>query len=160
MTKKIEIGTYIASSAAIENDYAYFGNYDGVFFKVDLKAGKIVWQNIQTAASYVASPAVQSPYVVIGSQSKEVFCIHTETGVLARTYKTLRKIESSAIIGHDKVLVASTDGRIYILDLKTGTKIRSYEAGIPIIGTPAILDGLIVVATQDGTVFEFGGSGL
>ncbi len=108
----------------------------------------------------MASPAVQSPYVVIGSQSKEVFCIHTETGVLARTYKTLRKIESSAIIGHDKVLVASTDSRIYIIDLKTGTKIRSYEAGIPIIGTPAILDGLIVVATQDGTVFEFGGSGL
>ena len=108
----------------------------------------------------MASPAVHSPYVVIGSQSKEVFCINTETGALAWTYKTLRKIESSAIIGHDKVLVASTDGRIYILDLKTGTKIWSYEPGIPIMGPPAILDGLIVVATQDGTVFGFGSSGL
>ena len=39
----MEIGSYIASSVAIDGNQAFFGNYDGEFFCVDYVSKKIVW---------------------------------------------------------------------------------------------------------------------
>ena len=37
----LEISTYVASSACIDGDHAYVGDYDGLFSAMDLKAERV-----------------------------------------------------------------------------------------------------------------------
>jgi outer membrane protein assembly factor BamB len=150
---KIDVGTYIASSAAINGEFAFYGNYDGGFYCTNLLSKVTIWE--YEAGPFLGSPAVAKGKVIIGSQDKNVYCFEQNTGKILWKFKSLRKIDGSPVIADDKVIVGSGDGRIYMLNLESGEKIWYYEIGSPISGTPAILKDKIIIGAEDGRVYCF-----
>jgi outer membrane protein assembly factor BamB len=47
------IGVYIAASPAVVNDKVYVGDYDGVFYCLDILQGGLLWQNEQETAGSI-----------------------------------------------------------------------------------------------------------
>jgi len=157
-TSRIEIGTYIAESAALVSNIAYVGDYDGGFFAVDLINKKIKWKYVNPeGSSFLSSPSVYKNKVVIGSQNKKVYCFNKETGVIEWTYQTQGKIESSPVILKDQVIISSKDGFIRFLSLNDGKLLYEYEIGIGIKSTPAVAERLLVVGGNDGKIYAFFG---
>jgi outer membrane protein assembly factor BamB len=153
---QIDSGSYIAASAAFLDGEVYVGNYDNVFLKVDVKAGKVVWTYSQSDAPFFSSPAIGDTLVVFGGRDEYVHAVRRDTGERAWVFKTLGEVNSSPVICGDKVVVGSDDGRLYMLRLADGGHVWSYEIGRPITSSPAIAVGLVVVGCDDGWVYAFG----
>ncbi|MDF1546195.1 MAG: PQQ-binding-like beta-propeller repeat protein, partial [Bacteroidales bacterium] len=98
--EKLDIGTYIASSAAISDSLCFFGNYDGDFYCADFANKKIIWKHTGSGP-FLASPAVFGNKVIIGSQDKTIYCFNKTDGKVLWKFKTLGKVDGSAIISGD-----------------------------------------------------------
>jgi outer membrane protein assembly factor BamB len=81
-SEKMDIGTYIASSATIDGNLCFFGNYDGEFYCVDFKQKKIVWKHTG-AGAFLASPSIKGDKVIIASQDKNVYCFNKTDGKIS-----------------------------------------------------------------------------
>ena len=55
---------------------AYFGDYDGTIFGLNIRTKKIVWKipGNEQSGSILAVPAVGNNYVVIGNEDKYLYC--------------------------------------------------------------------------------------
>jgi len=54
-----EIGVYIAASPALSSDFAYFGDYEGTLYCVNISSGKILWKAVLgDSGQILAVPAV------------------------------------------------------------------------------------------------------
>jgi outer membrane protein assembly factor BamB len=155
---KIEIGTYVAESAAISGNLAFVGDYDGGFTCVDLVTNKKKWKFTSPKASpFLSSPAINTTHAFIGSHDKNVYCFEKETGKISWTYKSFGKIESSPVLLRDKLVICSNDGFIHFIDIKKGRKLYSYDLGVAMKSTPAIINNWLVVAGKDGRVYALRG---
>jgi outer membrane protein assembly factor BamB len=137
---------------------AYFGDYDGTKYCVNIKTKKIIWKIPGSAesGSILAIPAVGNNSVVIGSEDKCLYCYNSSDGKLKWKYRINGRITGSAVISSTKVLFAGMDGNIYILGLADGKKLWSFNAGTPVSSSPAILDGKFFILTEDGRLMAFG----
>ena len=75
----VNIGVYIASSPALSHDFAYFGDYDGTKYCVNISTKKIVWKipGSEESGSIMGIPAISKNYVVIGSEDKYLYCYNS-----------------------------------------------------------------------------------
>jgi outer membrane protein assembly factor BamB len=156
---KVEIGTYVAESAAIAENLAFVGDYDGGFTCVDLTKNKRKWKFTNPKATpFLSSPAVNASRVFIGSHDKKVYCFDKHNGKVLWTYQAYGKIESSPVLLKDKLIICSNDGIIHFINPVTGKKLYIYELGIAMKSTPAVINNFLVVAGKDGKVYAFKGS--
>ena len=153
---QIDSGSYIAASAAFLDGQVYVGNYDNVFIRADIAAGKIIWEYKESDSPFFSSPAVNEDVVIFGGRDSLVHCVGREDGKVVWTFKTLGEVDSSPVICGDRVVVGSEDGRLYVLKLSNGRKVWSYETGQPITSSPAVARGMVVVGCDDGYVYAFG----
>src|SRR4030043_1258389 len=112
---QIDSGSYIAASAAFLEGQVYIGNYDNIFMKADIAAGKVVWEYAGSDAPFFSSPAVGENIVVFGGRDKRVHCVGRDDGKGVWTFQTLGEVDSSPVICGDKVVVGSEDGRLSII---------------------------------------------
>jgi len=153
---QLEIGTYVAESAAISGNLAYVGDYDGGFTCVDLVGMKQQWRfDNPRILPFLSAPAVNDKLVVIGSHDKRVYCFDKFSGELLWTYQAYGKFESSAVLIGNRVLICSDDGIIHLLAAETGKALYTYELGLPIKSTPALIDGLMIIGAKDGGLYAF-----
>ncbi len=154
--RQVEMETYIAKAASLSGRTAYFGDYDGTFFAVDIDKGNVVWKYTQTMGNpFLSSPAISGDKVVIGSHNRRVYCFDRMTGNLNWSFQTRGKIDSSPVIAGNTVIVCSHDGWIRFLSLDSGEELGRYELGLRIYSTPAVVNGFMVVGAQDGQVYAF-----
>lgn len=154
--KRIEMETYIAREVALSGNMAYFGDYDGTFFAVDIDKGQLAWKYTQAMGNpFLSAPAVSEDKVVIGSHNRQVYCFDRMSGDLAWSFRTRGKIDSSPVIAGNTVITCSNDGWIRFLSLDKGKELGSYELGLRMHSTPAVVNGLLVVGAQDGKVYVF-----
>ncbi|OHB73848.1 MAG: Pyrrolo-quinoline quinone, partial [Planctomycetes bacterium RBG_16_55_9] len=118
---EIDSGSYIAASAAFVDGQVYVGNYENVFIRADIAAGKIIWEYRESNAPFFSSPAVGESVVIFGGRDSLVHCVGRDDGKVVWTFKTLGEVDSSPVLCGDKVVVGSEDGRLYILRLSDGT---------------------------------------
>jgi outer membrane protein assembly factor BamB len=137
---------------------AYFGDYDGTKYCVNIKTRKIIWKisGSDEAGSVLAIPAIGNNSVVIGSEDKYLYCYNSSDGKLLWKYRTNSRIDGSAVLNSTKVLFTGMDGFIYILGLADGKKIWSFNAGTPISSSPAAIAGRFYILTEDGRLLAFG----
>ena len=156
-TDTIEIGVYIASSPAISLGMAYFGDYNGTKYCVNLNSGKIVWkiQSKDESGAILGIPAIGPSAIVIGSEDKFIYCLNPIDGKLKWKYRTNGRVVSSAVATDTKVLATGMDGYVYILGLADGRKIWSFNAGTPVSSSPAVVKGRFYVLTEDGRLLAF-----
>ena len=116
-TDTIDIGVYIASSPALSSGLAYFGDYNGTKYCLNLNSGKIVWKipSKEESGAILGIPAIGSSAVVIGSEDKFIYCFDPKDGKLKWKYRTNGRVISSAVITDTKVLATGMDGYVYIL---------------------------------------------
>lgn len=153
----VETDTYIPESIALQSNCAYGGNYNGLFFCIDLLQKKMVWKfNTPSKLPFMSSPAVAGGKVVIGNHDKKVYCFDAKTGSVLWTFQTQGKIESSPVIARQKVIICSTDGLVRLLSLEDGKSIASYEIGVSVSSSPAVVDYTIIVGAENGTLYAIG----
>ncbi|MHC4323055.1 MAG: outer membrane protein assembly factor BamB family protein, partial [Planctomycetota bacterium] len=128
---QIDSGSYIAASAAFLDGEVYVGNYDNIFMKADIAAGKVVWEYAGSDAPFFSSPAVGENVVVFGGRDERVHCVGRDDGKVVWTFQTRGEVDSSPVICGDKVVVGSEDGRLYMIRLSDGIGVWSYEIGQP-----------------------------
>ena len=155
----IDIGSYVASSAAMAGGRAYVAHAEGQVVCVDLTGPKILWRYGEGDLGFFSSPAVDEKNVVVGGRDKKVHCIDRKTGKGRWAFRTRGRIDSSPVICDGKVVAGSEDGRLYILRLADGEKLGSYEVGRAVSSSPAVAGGHVVVGCEDGFVYAFGPAG-
>ncbi|MFC1538504.1 PQQ-binding-like beta-propeller repeat protein [Candidatus Latescibacterota bacterium] len=157
-TGEVLVGSYIAGSAALVDNRAYLGHYDGKMVCIDCTELRIVWEysDAESSSEFFSSPAVGKDRVIIGSRDNFLHCADRETGGQIWKFRARDMIDSSPVIANDKVVFGSSDGRLYIVDIENGNEIWSYEIGASITGCPAVTGGMIVIGAEDGSVYAFG----
>ena len=151
----IEIGAYIAGSAAIVKGVSYVGHYGNEVVAVDLDSQKLLWRFAKRDFAYFASPAVNEKYLIVGGRDKYVHCLSPKTGKQLWEFKALGAVDSSAVICGNRCIVGSNDGRLHILDVDSGESVWTYEIGEAVTSSPAVTPNLIVVGSEDGSVYGF-----
>ncbi|MHC4983095.1 MAG: outer membrane protein assembly factor BamB family protein [Planctomycetota bacterium] len=154
--RTIEVGSYIAASAALTGDEAYIGHFDGKLMRVDTSSGEIVWSYGDGQSAFFSSPAIGADRIVVGCYDRNVHCVSRKDGKKLWTFATGGQVESSPVICGEKVAVGSYDGRLYVLSLSDGSKLWSYDVGGAIATSPAVAEGMIIVGCTDGYIYAFG----
>lgn len=157
-TDTINAGVYIASSPAIDFPYAYVGDYEGTFYKVDISAGKMVWKKAagSEGGSIMSIPSLSGNKVLIGSDDNNLYCFDSATGNTLWSFRTNGSVRGSPVIAGDKVLFGSNDGYIYIVGLNDGKRKWSFNCGSPVSSTPAVTKNRFYVLTEEGRLIAFG----
>lgn len=152
---KINTGSYVAGSVALEGDRAWLGNMGNQFLCIDLKDEFIDWTFEQRQFPFYASPALGNDRVVFGGRDRRVHCLTRDDGDPIWEYATRGKVDASPVICGDRVIAASTDGRVYSLGLEDGKELWRYDIGADISASPAVATGMIIIAAEDGRVYAF-----
>ncbi|MCK5241254.1 PQQ-binding-like beta-propeller repeat protein [bacterium] len=152
----LDIGSYVAGSAAIAGHLAVVGNYAGSLTCLDLDKRKILWTYDLEGSAIIASPALNSAVVVIGARDKQVHCFELATGKKRWTFPTRGNVDSSPLIGQNRIIAASSDGWLYCINLTNGEEVWSYQVGAALTGSPAFAQDKIVIGAEDGRVYVFG----
>jgi len=156
--QKIDVATYVASSASVYENLVYLGDHDGRFSCVDLQNGAIswTWTNELVHLPFLASPSVTSDRVIIGNEDKHIYCFNREDGGLKWKFNTGSRVHASVVVAGRNVLSANLRGDLHILDIKNGTVHWSYELGSAVTGNPAVENRKFFVAASDGYLYCFG----
>jgi outer membrane protein assembly factor BamB len=137
---------------------AYFGDYDGTKYGVNINTKRIVWKipGSEEGDAILAIPAIGNNSVVIGSEDKYLYCYNSFDGKLLWKYRTNGRIIGSAVLSPTKVLFTGMDGYVYILGLADGKKLWSFNTGSPMGSSPAVIKGKFFILTEDGRLLAFG----
>ncbi len=154
----MEISTYVASSACIDGDHAFVGDYDGRFSAVDLKAQRVSWsfENKEANLPFIGSPAIQGNYLYIGNRDKFMYCLNKTDGKLVWKYNTGSRVDASPVVVGKRVLVANMRGDLFLMDKESGEPDWTYELGTAIHANPAVAGSRFYVAGDDGRIYCFG----
>ncbi|MBN1594419.1 PQQ-binding-like beta-propeller repeat protein [candidate division FCPU426 bacterium] len=152
----LDIGSYVAGSAAIAGSLAIIGNYAGVLTGIDLTKRKIRWTYDLDGSAIFSSPAANTSTVVVGARDKKLHCFDPATGLKRWSFPTRGDVDSSPLIGHDRCLAASTDGWLYCINVSTGKEVWSYQVGAAMTSAPAFAQNIIILGADDGRVYAFG----
>jgi outer membrane protein assembly factor BamB len=154
----MEISTYVASSATIDEDVAYVGDYDGRFSAVDLLGQRVNWvfENRQANLPFIASPAVSGEHVYIGNRDKFLYCLNKNSGELVWKFNTGSRVDASAVVVGERLLAANMRGDLFLIDRDSGQPVWTYELGTPVNANPAVVNDRMYVAGEDGRIYCFG----
>lgn len=154
--KTFDSGSYIATSLALSDGKAYFGNFAGQFYCVDIHTAKELWSDKQSREAFFSSPAVNDRYVVVGNRDKKVYCFNANDGTIVWTFAGGTEFDGSPVIVGDDVLIGGNDGKLYRIALSTGQGKIVFDAASPIPSGVAIANSRILIACEDGTVYALG----
>ena len=156
----LPLGSNLIASPAIFGDHLYVGTYGGEVVAVDWKKKEIAWRYAPGNGEFpfLSSAAVTEKLVIVGGHDRLVHAIDRGTGKKAWTFPTRAKVDSSPVVGGDRVFIGSNDGNFYELGLTDGQQRWKHNAGKPISAGPAIGEGVLVIASEsrDGRVLCFG----
>jgi outer membrane protein assembly factor BamB len=154
----MSISTYVASSAGVDGNHAYVGDYDGRFSAVDLLGQEVSWvfENKESNLPFIGSPAIYSEHVFIGSRDKFLYCLNKKSGKLVWKYNTGGQVDASPVVVGNRVFAASMRGDLFLLDRKTGKLEWTYELGTAVHSNPAVVNNRIYVPGDDGRLYCFG----
>ncbi len=153
----VNVGSYVAGSAAYFDGLAYLGHYESQVLAVDFVSDSIVWSfgTPEDDRAFYGTPAVTDRFVVIGARDDMVYALNRITGELIWQADTSGPIDSSPVIAGNRVAVCSGGGLLIILDLSSGSLVTSFDAGGPLTASPAVHRDYLIVAAESGQVWAF-----
>lgn len=121
----------IISSPAYSNDIIFFGADDGTLYALNTTTHDLEWE-FPTGDWVQSSPAVDWPYVYVGSVSGKVFCIWANNGTEKWVFTPSGSLEfySSPTISNNALFIGAGDysnnGTLFSLDCETGEVIWTF----------------------------------
>lgn len=155
------------TTPAVLGDRAFFGTEGGVFFGIDVAAGKEVWRAAATASgqSYRSSAAIADELAIVGFRGKAVEAFATADGSRAWRRPMRGRVEASPAVvvatgpsgesARSVAIVADAAGRIAALDAASGEPAWEFDAGGGFGAGAAVAEGRVVLGSDDGILWCF-----
>lgn len=151
---QVELGQYIANSAAIRDGIAYVAHYGGEVVAIDIASGEEVWKT-ETGVEYHGSPAVTDSLVIVPGTDKRLVAYDRVTGEEIWAFQGRRDFEASPVVCESAIWIGGMDGRLYAVDPATGEEIWNFDLGTQVLASSALSRGTLVVCGEDGLVYGF-----
>jgi outer membrane protein assembly factor BamB len=151
---EVEIGSYVANSAAVRDGIAYVAHNDGEIIAIDVAAREEVWR-VVTNTKYLASPAVDENSLYVSGPDKRLVAYDRVTGEEKWSFLATRSLDSSPVVSGDVIWQGGMDGRLYAVNRADGSELWQFELGAQIKASPAVSRGTLVVCGSDGVVYAF-----
>jgi outer membrane protein assembly factor BamB len=152
--QEVEIGSYIANSAAVRDGIAYLAHNGGEIVAIEVATGEEVWK-VPTGVEYTASPAVDETHLFVAGPDKRLVAYDRVLGEESWEFLAPRSLDASPVITGDTIWQGGMDGRIYAVSRTDGSELWNFEVGSQIKASPAVSRGTLVVCGQDGVVYAF-----
>lgn len=133
-------------------DSWYITTADGVLQNFGQSTGRPDW-TFETDGELRSSPAIRSPYLILGSTNGNVYGINSRLGEQEWMFETGASVESSPSVADGVAYVASNDNRIYAVQIDSGESLWSFETGDAVQSSPAVVDSTVYIGSTDGTVY-------
>ncbi|RLS29938.1 MAG: serine/threonine protein kinase [Planctomycetota bacterium] len=141
-----------------------FGSEGGVFWAIDVVAGKPAWKLAPSGSSqaYRSSAAIAGGLALVGTRGRAVEAFAIADGTRAWRQAMRGRVDGSPVIVHDAAtpgdllaIVGDSAGKIVALRSSDGEKLWEFDAGSGFASSPAVAAGSVVMAADDGTVWCF-----
>lgn len=141
----------IVSSPALAHDKIFFGTSDDNLYAINATTHELEW-TFPTDDDIQSSPAVDWPFVYVGSLDGKVYCIWGNNGTEIWNFssnitKSQRGIYSSPMIHNGRLYIGSEDHNLYCLNATTGMLIWNFSAPHYIYSSPTAHSGKIFIHT-------------
>lgn len=160
------------TTPAAAGDRALFGSEGGVFWAIDVAAGKPAWKLAPqgNGQAYRSSAAIAGELALVGTRGRAVEALSIADGARKWRQGMRGRVDASPVIVHldaapgaggsDPLgaIVADSAGKIALLRTDDGEKLWEFDAGNGFTSSAAVADGSIVLPSGDGTIWCFGGA--
>ncbi len=141
----------IVSSPAFANDKIFFGTSDDSLYAINATTHDLEW-TFPTGDDIQSSPAVDWPYVYVGSLDGKVYCVWGNNGTELWNFSSNitispRGVYSSPMIYNGRLYIGSEDHNLYCLDAITGDLIWNFTASGYIYSSASAHNGRIFIHT-------------
>jgi outer membrane protein assembly factor BamB len=166
-TAAVPIDGPTGTTPAVLGDRVFFGTEGGVFFAIDVVAGKEAWRAAATASgqSYRSSAAVADDLAIVGFRGKAVEAFATADGTRPWRRPMRGRVEASPAVASATgpgdaqarlvAIVADASGRIAALEAASGEPVWEFDAGGGFGAGAAVAAGRVVLASDDGILWCF-----
>lgn len=148
--------TRITTSPVVKGGVVYFGDQSGIFYAVDTKSGKRVWERdleVEKDGFTFSSPVILSDRVITATQAGLMVALSISDGSILWRRRFEAEIYSSMKFAEGRVLFGCKDFKFRAIDPKNGKDIWSYETGDVVGCTAAITrGGKVIFAGHDKSV--------
>ena len=157
------------TTPAVSGERVFFGTEGGLFFGIDVAAGREAWRTAAATAgqSYRSSAAIAEGLAIVGFRGKAVEAFITADGTRAWRRPMRGRVDASptvlsahgpgAAAARPVVIVADTAGGVTVLEASDGAALWEFDAGGGFDAGAAVADGRVVLASVDGTLWCFRG---
>jgi outer membrane protein assembly factor BamB len=173
----------VPSTPAIASGLVYFTSYDGKFYAVDARTGKLRWKfatggerrfeakgihglqpKNQTIADpwdvYLSSPVVAHGTVYFGSGDGNLFALDAVSGELRWKFPTGDVVHASPAFAGGTLYFGSWDSYFYAVDAVSGKEKWRLHGGEDhhsqpgrVSSSPAVVDGVVYTGCRDSNVY-------
>ena len=156
--RKVVVGDYVAASLAIQDNRGYVGTFGNQVLGIDLSAGVVAWRfsDPDRTFPFYASPALRDTVLVVAGRDKTVRALHTVSGRPRWTYAVGSRVDSSPVIGGNRVFFGTEGGEVIALDLFSGAPVWRFSTGAAVVASPALGAGRLLIGATDGRLYCFG----
>ena len=138
----------------------YFGSWDGTFYALNARTGKVRW-TYEASASITSSPAYDSGTVFAGTDDGHVLALDSLSGRLrweAASFSRFGRREyfyATPTVAYGRVYIGNADGTLYAFGARSGRLLWARHAGTYVYTAAAAWDEKIYVGTWDGYFSAF-----
>jgi outer membrane protein assembly factor BamB len=150
----------VETSPLLVGALLYFGSWDGTFYALSARTGKVRW-TFHAGASITSSPAYDSGTVVAGTDDGHVFALNALTGKLrwqAASFSRFGRREyfyATPTLAYGRVYIGNADGTLYAFGAGSGRLLWAHRAGTYVYTAAAAWRRRIYVGTWDGFFSAF-----
>jgi outer membrane protein assembly factor BamB len=150
----------VETSPLLVGKLLYFGSWDGTFYALNARTGKVRW-TFDAGAGITSSPAYDAGTVFAASDDGHVFALDARTGKLrwqAASFSRFGRREyfyATPTVAYGRVYIGNADGTLYAFGARSGRLLWARRAGTYIYTAAAAWHETIYVGTWDGYFSAF-----
>lgn len=151
---KIETGNYINGTAAIGNNYAYFGGCDALIHALDLKSNTEKFK-VDLQVYLAASPAVKNDMVYVGNYDGSFFCVDANQQKIR--WKFVQEdsrggIIASPAVDDENVYIGNQLNQMFCFNRFNGKLLWKFVASGNLDSSPVVSATQLLFGSGDGFV--------
>lgn len=150
----------VESSPLLVGKLLYVGSWDGTFYALNARTGKLQW-TFDAGASITSSAAYDLGMVFAGTDDGRVFALDARTGALrwqAASFSRFGRREyfyATPTLAYGRVYIGNADGMLYAFGAESGRLLWARRAGTYVYTAAAAWRHRIFVGTWDGYFSAF-----
>jgi outer membrane protein assembly factor BamB len=145
---------FIQTSPILKDGYIYFGNLNGVQYKVDASSGHKTWK-FSSRSPIHSTCAVSDDKVIFGNDDGLIYCLNTSDGGNIWKYETTAPVLSTPMANDSVVYLGCDDSNYYALNISDGKWIWKNNMHTKMIGGSSVFQNeQVIFGCVDGSVYS------